>query len=384
LRLVEGASSRKIAVPERSKVFDRRMVLAGLAAPMLASRAVAAAHAGPLQLLAGTYAREGGRGLARIAYDPVADTAEITGHVPVADASYGVWSPRFGRRYVVQEGREGAVAALGPDGPAGPPVPTGGAGPCFIALDARQSCLAVANYDSGSVSLIRLDPADGRPVGPAQVVAHHGSGPVRERQAGPHAHWVGFSPDGRWLHSVDLGADAIFAHLLDAQGPTIGEGQVAYAAPPGSGPRHLVRHPSLPRAYLVSELANSLTELAVRPDGRFEAVARLSTLPDGFAAHSQAAHIAIDATGARLYVSNRGANTLAVFALDGAGRPSLMQQVSSGGDWPRFFLLLERENRVLVANERSGEVAILHRAPDGRLADSGRRVAAPGVVFLMA
>ena len=361
-------------------MFDRRMVLAGLVSPVFAPPATG----GPtVRLLAGTYEREGGHGLARIALDLAADRAVVTPGPAVSDASYGVFSPRFERRYLVQERHDGAMVGLSADGALQGPVATGGAAPCFMALDARQSCLAVAHYDSGSVGLIRLDPADGRPLGPAQVVVHHGSGPVRERQAGPHAHWVGFSPDQRWLHAVDLGADAIFAHPFDPQRGVIGEGQIAYAAPAGSGPRHLVRHPTQPRAYLVSELANSLTVLDVRADGRFAAVQRLSTLPAGFVAHNQAAHIAIDAGARRLYVSNRGANTLAVFALDARGTPSLLQQVPSGGDWPRFFLLLEPENRLLVANERSGELAIFHRAADGRLADSGQRIAAPGVVFLM-
>jgi 6-phosphogluconolactonase len=145
----------------------------------------------------------------------------------------------------------------------------------------------------------------------------------------------------------------------------------------------MVRHPTLPRAYLVSELANTLTVLTVRGGGLFEAAQILTTLPSGFSGHSQAAHIAIDAAGRRLYLSNRGANTLVVFALDAGGHPSLLQHIACGGNWPRFFLLLERERRLLVANERSGEVAIFQLLGDGRLRDSGGRIRAPGTVFLM-
>jgi len=363
-------------------VLDRRSLLAALALP--AFRAPDLLGAPPaIELFAGTYRAEGGRGLARINFEPKTDAATISGYLPVEDASYGASSKSTGKRYFVGESDQGVVAAydkaLTPRGS----VSTGGAGPCFLALDGRQGALAVANYGSGSVAVIRLDPVDGRPLGAAQVVAHVGSGPVRQRQAGPHAHWVGFSPDQRWLHAIDLGADAIFAHRFDAERVTIGEGEIAYAAPPGSGPRHLVRHPTLPLAYLVSELANTLTVLSARDDSRFEPAQILSTLPPGFAGRSQAAHIAIDPAGQRLYVSNRGANTLVVFALNAAGRPTVLQQVACGGNWPRFFLLLERERRLLVANERSGEVAIFHVLADGRLQDSGGRIAAPGVVFLM-
>ncbi len=364
------------------RVLNRRTLLAALALPALgAGRALSAPPA--RTLFAGTYTSEGGQGVVRLAFDPQADTASNLGVLPIENASYGVASKLTGRRYLVSEADQGVVGVYDPQWTLQRAVFSGGASPCFLALDRRERALVVANYGSGSVALIRLDPDDGRPLGPPQVVAHAGSGPVRDRQAGPHAHWVGFSPEQNWLHAVDLGADTIFAHRFDPERVSLGEGEVAYAAPAGSGPRHMVRHPTLPLAYLVSELANTLTVLAVRDGGRFEAAQILTTLPPGFSGHSQAAHIAIDAAGRRLYLSNRGADTLVVFALDGAGRPSLRQHIACGGNWPRFFLLLERERRLLVANERSGEVAIFQLLGDGRLRDSGGRIRTPGTVFLM-
>ena len=375
---------RPLGLGRESRVLNRRSLLAALALPAFgAGKASAAPPSLELELFAGTYQAEGGKGLVRLAFQPQTDWAQTIGYLPIDNASYGLASRRTGARYLVNESDQGAVGCYDRSWMLARSTSSGGASPCFLALDARERCLAVANYGSGSVALIRLDPADGRPMGSPQVVAHQGSGPVRERQAGPHAHWVGFSPDQAWLHAIDLGSDTIFAHPFDGDGGRLGEGQIAYAAPPGSGPRHMVRHPALPLAYLVSELANTLTVLTVRDGGRFDAAQTLTTLPPGFSGHSQAAHIAIDAAGRRLYLSNRGANTLAVFALDAAGRPSLLQQIACGGDWPRFFRLMEGERRLLVANERSGAVAIFHLLADGRLRDSDRRIIAPGVVFLM-
>jgi 6-phosphogluconolactonase len=360
---------------------DRRTLIAAAAATAV-SPTLAAAAPETLRLFASGYAAEGGLGLTPIRFDPTTD--RLTAEPPqaaIVNASFGAYSSRFGLHYMLDEQTAGRLAAYGAGWTKQGEVETGGADPCFVTLDARQSCLAVANYSSGSVAVVRLDPATGRPL-TAQVVLHQGHGPNASRQAGAHAHWVGFSPDQRWLHAVDLGADAIFAHPFDAEQGRIAPGFVAYAAPAGSGPRHLVRHPHAARAYLVSELANTVTVLEPSPDGRFRALGAVSTLPQGFAGHSQAAGIAIDAAGRRLYVSNRGHDSIAVFALDEAGAPNLIQHIASGGDWPRFFLLIDAQRRLITANERSGDLAVFRIATDGRLEDTAQRLKVPGVAFL--
>lgn len=359
----------------------RELLAGGLAVAALSARSHAAEAS--VDLFAGTYQAEGGAGVVPFHYAPATDDWSLGTPVgSIVNASFGVHSQRFDRHYLLGEQASGTVAALAPGWRPRGVASTGGADPCHAALDARQSCLAVANYSSGSAALLRLDPATGAPIAPPLVRVHAGHGPVADRQAGPHAHWVGFSPDDRWLHAVDLGADAIFAHRFDAARGTIDAGVIAYRAPAGSGPRHLARHPRLRSAYLVSELANTVTVLTATPDGRFAARATLSTLPAGFTGHSQAAHIAINARGDRLYVSNRGHDSLAVFAIDRKGDLSLLQHLSSGGRWPRFFLLLDRQRRLVVANERSGTLAIFRIAADGRIAPTGQSLAVPGGVFI--
>jgi 6-phosphogluconolactonase len=259
-----------------------------------------------------------------------------------------------------------------------------GADPCHAALSPDGGMLAVANYSSGSVAVWRIDRRTGRPLGEAQLATHTGSGPNRARQAGPHAHWVGFAMGGKLLHAVDLGADAIFAHVLDRRSGAIVSSSVAYQAPAGSGPRHLARHPSLPVAYLVSELANTVTTLATRPDGTFAANGIVSTLPPAFVGPSTAAHIAVNKSGTRLYVSNRGHDSIAVFAIDADGGLTLLQHVGSGGRGPRLFLLIEEREEMLVANQRSGNIARLPLGKDGRLGTALDGPAIPGVVFLSA
>jgi 6-phosphogluconolactonase len=338
---------------------------------------------GPAKLIAGTYAREGGPGLVPL-------TASRGGWVAgrpldtIRNASFGVRAAASGVRYLLDEQEKGRVGVydrgLKPLGD----FSTLGSDPCHAALSPDGGMLAVANYSSGSVAVWRIDRNTGRPMEEAHLAVHSGSGPNRARQAAPHAHWVGFAMGGKLLHAVDLGADAIFAHVLDPRSGAIVSSSLAYRAPAGSGPRHLAHHPLLKIAYLVSELANTVTILTSRPDGTFAAKRSVSTLPAGFAGPSTAAHIAVNSSGTRLYVSNRGHDSIAVFAIDAAGGLTLVQHAGCGGRGPRLFLLVEERREMLVANQRSGNVARLPLGKDGRLGAAAHGTVIPGVVFLSA
>lgn len=357
----------------------RRTVVGGLIA--LGAMPGRIAAAGNERLIAGSYANEGGAGLV-----PLIPTAKgwETGaaHPTIRNASFGVTGRGQRIRYLLDEQKSGTVGIYDASFTRIAIHSTHGADPCHVALAPGGNMLAVANYSSGSVALWPLDPATGLPRGWPQVVAHQGSGPNAARQAGPHAHWVGFTTDESILHSVDLGADAVFAHRIDrGTGRSVGT-TVAYRAAPGSGPRHLARHPRLPIAYLVAELANTITVLRASRDGTFAHRATVSTLPAGFRGTSFGAHIALNAAGSRLYVSNRGHDSIAVYAVGPDGGLRLLQHVDCGGHWPRFFLLREAQREMLVANERSGGIARLPLRGDGSLAEATNRTRLPGVVFL--
>jgi 6-phosphogluconolactonase (cycloisomerase 2 family) len=337
---------------------------------------------GPLYI--GTYADAGGKGLQRLALAP--DGLSVHRSDPgVANASFGVRSDRFGLHYLVDEVSEGAIVVLRERDEGWQclaRVSTRGAEPCYVALDRDESALAVANYASGSVALFRLDRETGLPIDPPQLLAHSGRGPNPDRQEGPHAHCVLFSPDQQWLYQVDLGADAILASRYDREGATLGDAQLAFAAPAGTGPRHLAFHPRLQLALLVSELASTLTILTVG-EGELSAIRQLSTLPIDFHGHNLGGHLAVNSAGDRIYVSNRGHDSIAVFTLDEAGAATLLQHVPCGGASPRFFLLLEAQNRMIVANEEGHSLAQLAIADDGTLAPPSAvlDVQAPAFLF---
>jgi 6-phosphogluconolactonase len=133
----------------------------------------------------------------------------------------------------------------------------------------------------------------------------------------------------------------------------------------------------------VAELANTITILGVQGDRSFRRRAAVSTLPPGFTGSSAAGHIALNRKGDRLYVSNRGHNSIAVFAVGGDGGLTLLQHVGCGGDWPRMFLLLEDRGEMLIANQRSGTVASLRIGRGGTLGEAASPgVSVPGVAYL--
>ncbi|MGC9953557.1 MAG: lactonase family protein [Rhizomicrobium sp.] len=367
-----------------SLVSNRRRILQGMGALALAP-VFGAAREQDVPLFVGTYSSDKGRGLYPLLYRPASDEWSLNAPVEaIENASFGAYSRRFGLHYLLDEqdeGRVGVYRARGADWTRVDDVATMGSGPCYVTLDKAERCMVVANYNSGSIAFYRLDPASGLPLEPV-VRQDSGHGPNVDRQAGPHAHWAGFSPDQRFLYSIDLGTDQVLAYAFDARQSEIGEAVVGFRAPPGTGPRHMVFHPRLPLVYLASELANSLTALHRLSDGRLQPVQALSTLPADFKGHNQAAHIAINRAGTRLYVSNRGHNSIAVFTLGRAGRAKLVQHVPTLGDWPRFFLFIEEHRRLIVANERSGELVVFRVAPDGSLQATQTRLRVPEAVYV--
>ena len=226
--------------------------------------------------------------------------------------------------------------------------PTGGAAPCHL-LRHPAGYLLAANYESGSVAVHPIG-ADGA-LGPlVDLVQHAGSGPHPERQQGPHAHEVRLA--GELVVVVDLGLDRLIGYRLD---PATGRLSVA-ADPfarthPGAGPRHAVAHPN-GRWYVAGELDSTIA--VFDPDPSTGVLHEVAALPSTAGPPSFPASIALSADRARLYVSNRGADTIATFAVDGLGDLTPVDEVPCGGSWPRHFAIVD--DIMFVANERSDSV----------------------------
>ncbi|GAA0797213.1 6-phosphogluconolactonase (cycloisomerase 2 family) [Spirilliplanes yamanashiensis] len=302
-----------------------------------------------------------GEGVVLLRRDPA------TGALSRAGVAARTPSPSFLARhphlpvlYAVNELTEGTVSAWTVDADGGlTPLavqPTGGAHPCHLAVTADGRHLVAANYGSGSVAVLPLDAA-GAPGERTDLVRHEGAGPVADRQEGPHAHMVAPDPDGSGLLAVDLGADRVFRYVLDPVSGRLTAPQTPLAAEPGSGPRHLARHPD-GTLYVVAELAATLTGWRVDPATGALAAGEARPTSDG-PGPVYPSELAIGRDGRFTYVANRGPDTVAVF--DDERR---VAEVPTGGTWPRHLALMG--DHLYVANERSHSVvAFALGAEDG-------------------
>ena len=328
----------------------------------------------------GTYAGSGGRGLVPVSLGEDGSLVAGAPYAGAANASSAVNGN--GLVYAVDENDEGAINVLRREGDSWARlarVTSGGADPCYVCLSPSGDRLAVANYASGSAALYRLD-SNGLPQSPTAIFQNAGSGPNEERQEGPHLHCARFAAGGRALHLVDLGTDQVVR--LSLEDDRFGEASLAWTAPAGSGPRHLVCHPDGRRALVLCEMAATLTLLDEGPLG-FETLHAVSTAPPHFAGDNLGGHVTLSPAGTRAYVSNRGHDSLAVFTL-AEDRLELLQHVPSGGAHPRHFVKLPAERKLVVAHEKDGTVASFDIEADGRLRDTGHRVTIPGACFVLA
>ncbi|MGX7952893.1 lactonase family protein [Tsuneonella sp. HG249] len=335
----------------------------------------------PLALV-GTYTEAGGPGLCPV-YRTGDDGLRL-GH-PLSqapNASYGVYSHRYGLHYLVDESEEGAVGAYrwnGREMEQLASIATRGAEPCYVSLDPAETALAVANYASGSCTVLRLDEATGLPGGEVIVRRNAGSGPVGDRQEGPHAHCAIFSPSGDWLFQTDLGTDEVLAFSWHSDSGELGASSVVYRAPSGSGPRHLLFNRDGSLAYLVCELAASITVLRVEAP-RFIAHQTLPLLAEHFTDENLGGHLQFDPSNRRLIATNRGHDSLAWFDIQDDGTLRRGALAGSGGRSPRHFGWAAEE--LLVVNEESGSIRRLAAEGDNwTLAGGPLRV--PGAAFLI-
>lgn len=251
---------------------------------------------------------------------------------------------------------------------------SGGDGGSFISFDKTGRYFAVANARTGW-AVFRNAAA------PVQIAArrNEGKGP-HPRQQASHPHCALFSPDNRWIYAADMGTDEVLAFPFDPDTGRVGYARRAFKALPGHGPRHLAFHED--HAYLLNELGNSLVVLSPQRNGTLRELQTVSTLPPGFIGESHTAHISISAARGLVYVSNRGHDSIAVFRIGKNGLVSPVEWVSSGGRWPWFILIAERDSKMLVANNRSDGVATFDLDIDGLPRPSGS-IQIPSPAFII-
>lgn len=320
-----------------------------------------------ISLLSGSYTGADGAGLKLLSFDSATGALALEQEYPgTSDVSWIAYAAATRTAYVTDEmaARVGAFAISEDFGMAAPLgyQPTGAKYPCYLRLSPKGTKLAVANYGDDSVPVFGLDAASGALKPEPPVLRGSGT-----HDAG-HAHWTQWSPEADRLYVVDLGHDEVRSFPY-AGGNFTGGPEVAFSAPKGAGPRHLAFHPNGKFAYLFTEYAETLTALSREAGGKLTEINTLSALPVGFTGKSTGAHIQLNAAGTVAYVSNRGHNSITAFAIAADGSIAHKQNIACGGNWPRFFLLLD--DRLIVANQESEDLVVFAVAADGTLSQLG-------------
>ena len=312
-----------------------------------------------------------------------------------------VSSPSFlaihpGRRflYAVNESgaagkRGGAVSAFAIDEASGKlslldEEPSGGDGPCHIVVDSAGKNVLIANYGGGSVAALPIS-GDGK-LGPATAfIQHRGSSVNPGRQKGPHAHSIVLDARNRFALAADLGLDKVLVYRFD---PARGSLEAAGDADlkPGSGPRHLAFHPDGRRVYVINELSSTLTAFRYEAEkGALQGIGTVSTLPEGHGdRNNSTAEIVIHPSGKFVYGSNRGHDSIALFALDAeSGMPRLVECRPTGGKTPRNFTVDASGRWLLAANQDSDTITVFRIDPStGKLTPAGEPLETPAPVCI--
>ncbi len=237
--------------------------------------------------------------------------------------------------------------------------PIGGFTASHLSLDRAGKILFTAHYGAGSVASFPV--ADDGTIGPrASLIEHSGSGPNKDRQEKPHPHWVGTSPDNRFLFVPDLGIDEVKIYEIDHGSATIQEHGRGVAVP-GSGPRHMKFSPDGTKIYLINELNMTVTVFDYdAAAGTMGAIQSLPTLPEAeWKVPNKGSEIRVHPSGRFVYAANRGHDSLAVFVVDPAtGKLNFVEREAVRGAYPRNFNLDPSGKWLLAAGRASNTIAI--------------------------
>jgi 6-phosphogluconolactonase len=278
--------------------------------------------------------------------------------------------------------KTGAVSAFAIDGKSGKlallnQVSSHGAGPCYISLDQTGKHVLAANYDGGSVTVFPVL-KDGR-LGEASAVIEH-TGPTVD-PLGAEPHQIDLSSDNRFAIASYLGLDKLLVYRFDSAKGALAANDPPFAQlHPGARPRHFDFHPNHKVLYVLEEAASKVDALSYdAANGTLRQIATVSTLPEGFKGDNTTAEIRVHPDGKFLYSSNRGHDSIAIFAIDPAtGMPRFLEAVPTGGKKPRNFEIAPGGSYLVAANQNSNNIVIFKiDRQTGHLTPTGQVLEAP-------
>lgn len=381
------------------RTFLTTFLLAAFAFPLTLARIEAKpAAAKHYFVYVGTYTtKTASMGIYAFRYD--ASSGKLTSLGVAAETQDPSWvaiHPNGKFLYSVNEaGKNSMVSAFSLDAKTGKltllnQLPALGEDPCYLSFDRTGKYVFVANYTSGNVVVFPIG-ADGKLGAATANVRDEGKlGPNKERQEGPHAHWIEASAGNRYAYTSDLGLDKVAIYKFDAaSGKLTNPGsnqQDAFSAtlPPGSGPRHVAFSRNGNFMYVLSELQSTVTLFANDAREKYRSVQTISALPKDFSGRNDAAEISIHPSGNFLYISNRGHESIGLFHIDPAtGKLAASGDYSVEGKEPRHFAIDPSGNFLLAEDQLSDKVVTFRiDLNSGALTPTGDTVEVPSPVCL--
>jgi 6-phosphogluconolactonase (cycloisomerase 2 family) len=255
---------------------------------------------------------------------------------------------------------------------------TYGLNPVHLVVDPENRFLLVANYATGSLALLPIARNGGlQPVCDLMLLPGE-TGPHRAGQAFSHPHQVLLDPSGSCFIVPDKGLDTTFVVEIDRDRASLRLDPVRRsAARPGAGPRHAAFHPTAPVLYLVNELDSTVTTCRFdAPSRSLSPIELASTQPADFFGANSGGAIAVLPSGRFVYVSNRGHDSVAIFAVDTESHAlTAIGWVPTQGTVPRFMTLDPSGQVLFVANEGSDTIVPFHvDQASGALTQTGRMI----------
>ena len=343
-------------------------------------------------LFIGTYTNGQSKGIYVYRFNTNTGMGTEVSTMYASNPSYLSISPDGKHLYAASEGeKEGAVIAYAFEPSTGQLAKLNsqssqGACTCYISEDKSGKWVFVANYCSGSLVGLPVN-TDGSLAPASQVIQQFGKGPDTARQEKSHVHSTIFSPDEKFLLSANLGTDQEHIYAFDPAMniPLTNRMDSVISLEPGTGPRHIVFHPSRPDVYIIGELAGTVDAFHFdNKSGKLTHFQRIRTTPESFNGDPGSADIHIRADGKFLYASNRGtANNLAVFAIEKDGKLVSKQYISVNGKHPRNFVIDPTSHFLLVANRDTNNIVVFSIDPvTGMLKATGKEISIPNPVCL--
>jgi 6-phosphogluconolactonase len=343
----------------------------------------------------GTYtAKTNSKGIYEFQFDGATgkmSAVEVAGDTK--DPSWVVVHPGGKYLYSVNEtGKASTVSSFAIDSKNGKltllnQLPSLGEDPCYLSFDQTGKFLLVANYTSGTVAAFPIL-ADGKLAEHTGLQQHSGMlGPNKERQDGPHAHYIAPSAQNRLVYAADLGLDRVLIYEFDSAKGSLGqpETKASVEVAPGTGPRHIAFSSSAKFMYVVGEMTSTVTVLAKENQGTFHAIQTAKMLPAGFSGRNDAAEIEIHPSGKFLYASNRGHDSIVVYAINQAN--GLLRQIAdvpTGGKEPRHFAIDPSGTFLLAENQLSDTIVEFRlNSATGELTPTGETLSVPSPVCLV-